>query len=138
MTKPAPDSFQPAPELAKTLAPERFESSHTRPLRGASDDPDSLTGPEATSFTIRLMKADKAKILEDAALAGINPSEYARQVLLGKKIEAKQPLIESQAIAKLESIRGLLKQLWKTERFDSEAVFSAVNQTLAWIRKGRS
>ncbi|MBF0482534.1 MAG: hypothetical protein HQK81_14245 [Desulfovibrionaceae bacterium] len=128
------DTVPSGSQSGKTLL--QTSRNGVTPARRAAPKGTPLTGPEGDSLTIRLMASDKSKILENAALAGLTPSEYARRVLLGKKVEAKQPIIEAQAIAKLESIRGLIKQLWKSERFDTTAVFNHVNQTLAWIRRG--
>lgn len=106
-------------------------SSHTRRAAAAP----TLSGDEGDSITVRVYAEDKAWIAANAEAAGLSLSEYARAVLLEKKVQARQPLVDTQAIAKLESIRGLLKQLWKTERFDTSEVFSEVNKTLRWLRK---
>ena len=118
-------------EASRSKTPSNPRSSHTRRAAAAP----ALSGDEGDSITVRVYAEDKARIVANAEAAGLSLSEYARAVLLGKKVEAKQPVVEVQAIAKLESIRGLLKQLWKSERFDTAEVFSEVNKTLRWLRK---
>lgn len=106
--------------------------SHTPP---ASARP-TLTGPDGESLTVRLMAKDKAKLAANAERAGLGVSEYARRVLMGQNVEPARPMIDEAGLAKLESIRGLIKQLWKSERFDTDEIFSEVNKTFRWLRDG--
>jgi len=123
----------PSPGLVRAEARELIpspEPSHTPPAPPPDEDEDA-----PAFLTLRLRKKQKEEITRRAAETEISRSKFVLKAALGRRIKPRRPRVESAAIAKLESIRGLLKQIWKTGKYDTDKVFNEASKTLQWLRQ---
>lgn len=88
----------------------------------------NITEKKTKRITINLTITDYDKIKDSAENAGLTLSDYSRKRLLCHAIYPKLPRIDMEALAILNRVSGMIKQIFKNNAADTSQTWAILEE----------